>query len=344
LAAIKGVGEVAVESILKARSDGGRFESLAELCERVDTRSVSRKVLEALIRTGACDCFGQTRASLFASIERTLSRAASIVQDRQRGQSSLFGVFEETPAQGQNGANLVEWPQHELLAAEKELLGFYVTGHPLTPYVPLLEKYALSNSITAPQLPNRSLTRIGGLISAVQQGISKKSNKPYAMVTLEDLAGTISMLCINENYDKYRDLLVLNKAVLVVGEINNDEDKPKLFPQEIMALEDAPRKYTKQVHLRLYMAHLTPEKLESARSLIERFPGKCPVFLCLMRASGERIFIETHEKYFATASAQLQQAADELFGEETYYAKVDPTLPERQPRRWERRSENGNGE
>jgi len=345
LAAIKGVGEVAVESILKARSEGGKFESLGEMCERVDTRTVNRKVLEALIKTGACDSFGQTRSTLFASIDRTLTRAASVLQDRQRGQSSLFGMLEENaPVQKENGASLPEWPQHEMLAAEKELLGFYVTGHPLTPYAPLLEKYALTNSTTAAQLPNRSLTRIGGLIAAVQQGISKKSNKPYAMVTLEDLEGSISMLCMNENYDNYRELLVPNKAVLVVGEINNGEDKPKIFPQEMMALEDAPRKYTKQVHLRLYTAHFTPERLESVRGLLERFPGKCPVFLCLMRPSGERVFIETHDKYFVTPSTQLQQAADAMFGEETYYPKVDTTLPERQQRRWERRTEAAAGE
>ena len=342
LAAIKGVGEVAVESILKARAEGGRFQSLAEMCERVDTRTVNRKVLEALIKTGACDSFGQTRATLFASIERTMTRAAGVVQDRQRGQSSLFGMLEEkAPAQMENSAALPEWPQHELLAAEKELLGFYVTGHPLTPYAPLLEKYALSNSVTAAQLANRSLTRIGGLISTVQQGISKKSNKPYAMVTLEDLEGSISMLCMNENYDNYRELLVPNKAVLVVGEINTGDDKPKIFPQEMMALEDAPRKYTRQVHLRLYTAHLTPEGLESVRLLVERFPGKCPFFLCLMRSDGERVFIETHEKYFVAPSIQLQKEVDEMFGEDTYYAKIDMTLPERQQRRWERKSENG---
>ena len=337
LAAIKGVGEVAVESILKARSEGGPFESLGQLCERVDTRTVNRKVLEALIRAGACDCFEQTRASLFASIERTLTRAAGVVQDRQRGQSSMFGMLEEkAPPQKETAPVLPEWPQHELLAAEKELLGFYVTGHPLTPYADLLKLYTLSNSVTAAQLGNRALTRIGGLISTIQQGISKKSNKPYAMVGLEDLEGSISMLCMNENYDKYRELLVPKKAVLVVGEINNGEDKPKIFPQEIMPLEDAPRKFTKQVHLRLYAAHFTPEKLEAVRELAGKFPGKCPLFLCIMRPTGEIIFIETHEKYFVLPSIQLQQAADELFGEETYYAKVDTSLPERAPRKWER--------
>src|SRR4029434_11017326 len=190
-------------------------------------------------------------------------------------------------------ANLPEWPQHELLAAEKELLGFYVTGHPLTPYAPLLERYALSNSFTASQLQPRTLTRIGGLISAVQQGVSKKSGKPYAMVTLEDLQGSMSLLVMNENYDKYRELLTTNKAILVIGEVNNDDGKPKIFPQEMMPLEDAPRKFTRQVHLRLQTAQLNPDRLQTVRNLAEAHRGKCPLFLCLMRPAGEIIFIET---------------------------------------------------
>src|SRR6185436_12248119 len=177
LAAIKGVGEVAVQNLLKARSEGGRFTTLMDMCERVDTRTVSRKVLEALIKSGACDCFGETRATLFAQIDRTLSRAASIAADRQRGQGSLFGMLQEKESpRVETMQKLPEWPQHELLAYEKELLGFYVTGHPLTPYAPVLQKYTLANTAMLADLPNRSLTRIGGLIAAVQQGISKKSN------------------------------------------------------------------------------------------------------------------------------------------------------------------------
>jgi DNA polymerase-3 subunit alpha len=342
LAAIKGVGEVAVQAIIKAREHGGRFTSLADLCERVDTRTVTRKTIEALIKCGACDCFGETRAGMFASIDRVLARASEIARDRQQGQSSMFGMLEESaPKKVEKAAQLPEWPQHELLAHEKELLGFYVTGHPMTPSAPLLERYCLHNSVTAKALAPRTLTRLGGMISAVQQGFSKKSGKPYAMVTLEDLEGTVSMLCMNENYDKFRELLVQGKALLVVGEVNNDEDRPKLFPQEIMPLEDAPKKYTKQVHLRLNTAHLTPENLQAARALCETNRGRVPTFLCLRRPGGELIFIETHENYCVTPTQQLQQAVDDLFGEDTYYAKVDTALPERQKRAWERKAENG---
>jgi DNA polymerase-3 subunit alpha len=345
LAAIKGVGEVAVETILKARNDRGKFTSLSDLCERVDGRTVNRKILEALIKSGACDGFGQTRATLCAQIERTLGRAASIAADRQRGQSSLFGALEEkAPPMPESISNLPEWPQHELLAHEKELLGFYVTGHPLTPFAPILEKYALTNTAKLAELPNRSLTRIGGLIAAVQNGVSKKSGKPYSMVTLEDLEGSVQILCMNENYDKYRELLTPNKAILVIGEVNNGDDRPKIFPQEIMPLEDAPRRFTRQVHLRLHTAHLKPEQLDSVHKLVAAHPGKCPLLLCFMRPAGEVIFVDTNERFNVTPSQKLQQEADAQFGEETYYAKVDASPPERSPRRRERKAESGNGE
>jgi DNA polymerase-3 subunit alpha len=344
MAAIKGVGEAAVEAILKARDEHGKFKSLSELCEQVDGRTLTRKPLEALIKTGACDSFGQTRATLFAQIERTLSRAASILSDKQKGQSSLFGALEEkTPPMPETISNLPEWPQHELLAHEKELLGFYVTGHPLTPFAPILEKYTLTNLAKLGELPNRSLTRIGGMISAVTHGFSKKSGKPYSMVTLEDLEGSVQLLVMND-YDKFRPLLEANKAILVIGEVSTGEDKPKIFPQEIFPLEDAPKKYTKQVHLRLHTAHLQPEDLVKVQELAVAHAGKCPLFLCFMRPEGATVFVGTHEKFGVTPSLELEHAANKLFGEETYYAKVDTSLPEKTRRSWEKKNGGGDAE
>ena len=345
LAAVKNVGEATVQSVLKERSENGKFKSLADLCERVETRALNRRVLEALIKCGACDCFGQTRATMFAQIDRALARAAGIQSDKQKGQSSLFGTLEEK-AQAKNGEekSLPEWPQHELLAYEKELLGFYVTGHPLTPFAPILKKYALSTTRQLEGLPNRSMTRIGGLIAAVQNGVSKKSGKPYSMVTLEDLEGTVQILCMNENYDKFRPLLQVNKAVLVIGEVNTGDERPKIFPQEMMALEDAPKKFTKQVHFRLQAAHLQPEQLESVRELTAAHPGKCPLFLCFMQPGGEVVFVETSDRFSVAPSLKLQHDTDARFGEETYYAKVDTTLPERVSRWPSKKEANGNGE
>ncbi|MFO1512524.1 MAG: DNA polymerase III subunit alpha [Verrucomicrobiota bacterium] len=344
LAAIKGVGEAAVQVMLKARDEGGKFTSLADMCERVDGRAVTRKTLEALIKTAPVTDSAKT-------VRRCLRRSNApwlgppVLFPTDKGQSSLFGVLEEKASAVMPEAisSLPEWPQHELLAHEKELLGFYVTGHPLTPFAPILEKYCLATTGKLAELPNRSLTRIGGLIAAAQHGISKKSGKPYSMVTLEDLEGSVQILVMNENYDKFRSLLELNKAIMVIGEVNTGEDKPKIFPQEMFPLEDAPKKFTKQVHLRLHTAHLKPESITAVHELVTVHAGRCPLFLCFMRPTGEVIFVEPNERFFVTPSHQLQQRADELFGEDTYYVKVDTSLPEKQ-QRWGRKTESSNGE
>jgi DNA polymerase-3 subunit alpha len=344
LAAIKGVGEVAVEAILKARGEGGKFTSMADMCERIDGRSLNRKILEGLIKCGACDCLNRNRATLFAQIDRTLTRAASVILDRQRGQSSLFGVFEEKSAAPMEvEISVPDWPDAEKLAAEKELLGFYVSGHPLNPYADLLKRYGLHTTSSLAGLENRSMTRIGGMISAVQSGFSKKSGKPYAMLTLEDLEGTVQILCMNENYDKNRHLFESGKAIMVVAEVNTGEDKPKLFPQEIMPLDDAPRRYTKLVHLRFSEERLVPDQVDTIRELVLANAGRCPLYLCIRRRTGESIYMEPHEKYTVQPSRQFQQLMDDTFGPGTYYAKADLSLPERAQRRWERKSDNGGG-
>jgi DNA polymerase-3 subunit alpha len=210
--------------------------------------------------------------------------------------------------------------------------------------VPLLEKFSLHNTAKLAEAPNRSMTRIGGMISAVTHGVSKKSGKPYSMVTLEDLDGSVQLLVMND-YDKFRPLLEVNKAILVIGEVSTGEDRPKIFPQEIMPLEAAPKKYTKQVYLHLNTAHLQPEDMNRLHELTAAHAGKCPMFLRFMRPEGTQINVEVHERYGVTPSIELEHAVNKLFGEKTYYAKVDASLPEKAKRSWEKKpSANNNDE
>jgi DNA polymerase-3 subunit alpha len=180
------------------------------------------------------------------------------------------------------------------------------------------------------------------MIAAATHGFSKKSGKPYSMVTLEDLEGSVQLLVMND-YDKFRPLLEANNAILVIGEVSTGEDKPKIFPQEIMPLADAPKKYTKQVHLRLNSAHLTPEKLDELSQLLNAHAGKCPLFLCFLQPGGETVFVETNSRFGVTPSLELEHAANKLLGEKTYYAKVDTALPEKARRAWEKKPA-GNGD
>ncbi len=334
LAAIKGVGEVAVEAILAARAAGGPFTSLADFCERVDTRAVNRKVIEALIRSGAFDSFGETRATLWNSLDRTLARASRNAEDRERGQTTLLGLLEDPARRGPDIlTRSEEWPALERLAAERELLGFYVTGHPLDPYKTLLEHYALASSSRLASLPDRTLTRFGGLVTAVQSGVSKKTNRPYALATLEDLEGSVPVLLLNEAYEAGRELLIPGTVLFVLGEVNLGEDRPKLFAQEVLRLEDALRKYTTAVHLHLQTGSLTPELLRQVRGILAGHRGSVPLFLCLIQPGGERVYIQADEEFFVRPGPELETALETLCGPGVYRPVVDRSPPPRAARR-----------
>ena len=344
LAAIKGVGEGAVEAILKARKESGKFKTLSNCASAwIAARWAGKPWKRSSKPVRAIVSARRARRCSRKSTARWRARPA-LLSDRQRGQSSLFGALEENaPPMPETISNLPEWPQHELLAHEKELLGFYVTGHPLTPYAPILEQvcageHGETGRTAQPLAHTHRRPDRGGA-----KWLLQKSGKPYSMVTLEDLEGSVQILCLNENYDSYRELLMPNKAILVMGEVNTGDESPKIFPQEIMPLEDAPKRFTKQVHLRLHTAHLKPEQLNAVTELVAAHPGKCPLLLCFMRPGGEVVFVDTNERFSVTPSLELQQEADARFGEETYYAKVDTNPPERAPRRWERKNGN-NGE
>jgi len=344
--AVKNVGSNAVQTIVEARQSGGRYKTLDDFCERVDLNAVNRRVIESLIKAGAMDALPGTRAQKMAIIDEAMETGQRARKDRESGQAGLFGELmggDDSSAPPRSFPNVPEWDSRESLRGEKETIGYYVTGHPLTPLAPILDKYTLTNLAKLGELPNRSMTRIGGMIAAVTHGFSKKSGKPYSMVTLEDLEGSVQVLCLNENYEKFKDLLVPNKPLLVTGEVSTGEDRPKIFPQEIIPLEDAPRKYTKQVHLRLNAAHLKPEDMERIQKLVTAHPGKCPLFLCFMRPEGATVFVGAHERFAVMPSLELEQAANKLFGEKTYYARVDTSLPEPK-RRYREKKTNGGGD
>ncbi len=346
LAAIKGVGEAAVEALLLARSLGEPFSNLEDLCGRVDTKAINRKALEALIRAGACDSIGPNRATVFHQIEGAMARASANASDKSRGQVSFFDTFEAAPAARQRAEKPLvqeDWPVAQKLADEKELVGFYVSGHPLGPYEKLLSRHTTHTIEALATLANRSMTRIGGLVSAVQKGASKKTGKPYAMVTLEDMTGTVTALAMNESYDRYVDLFVVNQALLVTAEVSTGEERPKLFPQEILPLDAAPKKFTKRIQLRLRSDQLGDTRLADLKALIEAHSGSVLLYLCIRMPGGESVWIEPNDRYHVTPSREFENAILALFGPDSYQVKVDNALPERAQRRWEKRGSGGGG-
>ena len=185
--------------------------------------------------------------------------------------------------------------------------------------------------------------RVAGLVSEVRRGISRKTDKPYCIATVEDLETEFGVLCVNENYDKFNHLIEVNKPLMFIGEVNNTEDVPKIFPQEIFPIDEAPRRFTKQVHLRLKVESLQPASMDGVRELAEAHPGSIPLLLCLRQPSGASVFVEANDNFNVAPSRDFQSAANERFGADTYYAKVDMALPEPK-RRFKRRESNSDDE
>ncbi len=344
MAAIKGVGEGVVEKVLEARKEGEAFTSLSDFCERVDQKALNRKTLESLVKAGAMDCFGETRATLLASLDDSLAHASAVAKDKERGQESLFGMMDEPESEGGIGSaplhRLPELPLVEKLAAEKELMGFYMTGHPFTPWRSTAERFATTDASKLREQEPKSMVRVAGLVSSAMKGVSKKSGKNYAMATLEDEESNFQVLLVNENYEKFHFLMEAGEALMVIGEVNNQEDPPKIFPLEIHRLGEAPAKYTKQVHLHLREDQLDEEQLQTTFNVVSEHNGRTPLYLCLHKDRA-RVYVEVHDLYHVRPSRDLEKAVEETLGADAYFASVDMSLPQPQ-KRFGRRNGNGN--
>ena len=343
LAAIKGVGEIAVQAIIAGR-ESGPFQNLFDFCERVDTRACNRKTIEALAKCGAFDFTGRPRMQVFNEIEQALGRAASVQRDKAQGQVSLFGSLDDeipaTTIQRTKTEKSEEWPQNQLLAFEKELLGFYLSGHPLAQYAKLLERYELHSTEKLRELDDRSPTRLGGIVVDVVQRLSSKTNKPWAAITVEDLHGTVEVLCFNEAFDQARPHFETGKAIYVMGNVDKREEKPKIFGREIIPLDDVMRRYTKQMHLRVHVARTKPEQIEKVRDIVSRHTGRVPLFLCFIMPAGELVFADTNEGFKVMPSDEMVKEIEAVLGKDTVYLKPDTSVPKQENgrERWQKRA------
>jgi DNA polymerase-3 subunit alpha len=239
LSAIKNVGEAAIESILKTRVADGAFKSFSEFLRRVDVSKVNKKTLESLIRAGAMDAFG-SRSSLLAALENMLDQVHKERKAVAAGQVGLFDIGDEKTgsAHAENLPQVAELTSQELLAFEKELLGFYLTAHPLeksrkqlaamTHVTPIIE-------ITEAQIGTR--VQAVGLVIQVKKIITRAGNNEMAFVKLEDLTGTIEAVVFPKTYAKTSPLWVRDGIVIVAGKVDQKEDRLMILVDDVRALE-----------------------------------------------------------------------------------------------------------
>ncbi len=301
LGAVKGVGDSAVEAVLAAREEGGPFKSLFDFCCRIDPRRVNKKVIEALVKSGAFDFEGVPRWRLAAGIDAALSAGSSAHADRQSGQVSLFGALpaaETKPRYPEPGdrvgdVEVAEWPERVRLAAEKEALGFYITGHPLAGYEKEARRYASTNCAQVQQKRQGDKVSVVGVIRDLRERQNKEKGTRFGFFALEDLSGSVEVICwagraaqgnrpAQKGWADWEMLVKSDEPLLVHGEVRlnqRDEEHPsaEIVASDIELLAHVRNQKTSEVVLRLDADRLGADTVAQLRTLLGRHGGSCTV-------------------------------------------------------------------
>jgi len=332
LAAVKNVGGNAIESIMKARAEvGGRFASFWEFCEKVDLRVMNSRVIQSLIKAGALDSLGK-RGQLMAAVDKAMERAQKAQKDAAQGQSGLFGLFDEGPKAVRGGDDLprvADWEEGERLANEKEVLGFFVSGHPLDKYAEKLRN--LTGVITTAEALERKPPekrwgtqadpadelQVAGMILGLRVQKSRRDQKLYAQASLEDATGKIELICFSRDYERLQGQLKMEAAVLVRGVLMGDEDAaPKIAVSSIQSLDEVQVKLPVGVRIRINLDRATEEMFAGLKSAAEAAPGPGKVMLHLEK-KGEYAVILEPEGMSVTADRGWVERVEELVGKGT---------------------------
>ena len=297
LLAVKNVGEQAVQEIISAREEKGKFLSMIDFLERIGSRKVTKKVIESLIKCGAFDCLDKNRAYLINVLEKGINSRYG----KKEGQIALFTA----PLREKSDENykVQEWSQSEILQFEKELLGFYLTGHPLTKYGEALKKCTSGDTVALSKLNGSKTVKIAGVISNIKKRFTKKEGKRMAIFTLEDLKGSVEVLLFPDAFEKEKNNIVNGAEVIVVGkaEANGDSSKIiasslKLISEVINKLQSGPQlsqpaKLKQAMHIYIDESQATEDVLGNLKNILRISRGDSKVYFHILKGSEETVLL-----------------------------------------------------
>ncbi|MFO7937240.1 MAG: DNA polymerase III subunit alpha [Kiritimatiellia bacterium] len=343
LAGIKGVGSGAAEAIVRERDANGEFKSLADFCERVCNAAANKRVLEALIKSGAMDCFGMHRARLFDSIEFALSRASASAKEKASGQMSLFGLLQDAGDAGSaNPSELPDrvapWSEKEMLKKEKEMLGVFISGHPLDRYKGFMKNAQTRSIRELSGCCNDFNVRVAGMAVGVQRRISKSRGEPWAIIQFDNGEVSTEVLVFPKTYAKYAEVCQDDAPLLICGRVDKrdsmgngngyaeetNEDTPsipKIVAQEIYPLHDALRVFGTRIigAIRTNDAKFK-HKLVGLRDLALKYPGRMPLRVCLVYPDGRKVLLDADETLRIDPSIDFINALSDMLGPKLFKA------------------------
>jgi DNA polymerase-3 subunit alpha len=318
LSAVKNVGGNAIGTIVEARKEG-HFKGIFDFCEKVDMRLLNKRVMESLIKSGAMDSLGR-RAQLMDALDKAMEQAQKTARDRDAGQHGLFGIFEESgPAESaaERLPNVPDWDESVRLANEKEILGFWISGHPLEKYREKIEDlHALKTSdvlaMKSSTAKNEDIT-VGGLISGVRIAKTRKGDLMAGLV-IEDLHGRVEAAVFPEAYKRLQEKVKLEIPVLVKAAVRVEEDAaPKLFINDITPLDEAKVKLPRSLRIAIQLREALPETVDALHGIFTRCKGDAKVLFDLVRP-GEYVVVMEAEGYNVCADRSFIKSVEQLCG------------------------------
>jgi DNA polymerase-3 subunit alpha len=320
LSAIKGCGGSAAEAIAAARKSDGPFLDLFDFCERVETSACNRSTIETLIKAGAFDSFGAKRAQLMAIVDRAIQSGASALADRRAGQKSLFDGFgdDEEEEVKVELPDIPEWEEKEKLAMEKEVLGFYLTSHPLAEHERKLRSFCSHATDEIADLPDRAEVILGGMLSAIKLAHVKRvrpgaTNTKYANFDLEDTAGVIRCILWPEDFAKMGHLVVPDAILVARGALDRrGGDEANLIVNELIPLDQLDSKYTVGVRIRIDEAQHGTGALQKVREIVRFYPGDRELHISLTLEDGRKVLIKSNSTRVAVDDEMRNRIIDLL--------------------------------
>jgi DNA polymerase-3 subunit alpha len=310
LAAVKNVGDAAVEAILMEREERGRFKSPFDFCKRVDLRKVNRRVIESLVKCGAFDFSHVHRSQMLTALEEFLERAQSLQRKKEEIQMSMWMSSEGE--EEESYPEIDEFPEDQLVAFEKETIGFYISRHPLSRYQEEIKKHTAEDTSTLSRLQQGEEVKVCGLVSGLKEIVTKKGDR-MAFLNLEDMKGFVEVILFPEVFKAALPCLRGGDPILVRGVLDLSEDHVKIKGSEIRALPEVSLPSTKTLHLKIPTSSLTPTQLVDLKRILIAHKGSYKVLLHLTNGKQGETIIALSDEYTVDPNPDFQSQVKGLF-------------------------------
>lgn len=331
MSAIKGCGSSAAEAIVKERDENGRFKDIFDFCERVESSKCNRSSIETLIKAGAFDCFGAKRAQLAATIDRAMQSGAAVLADKKSGQKSLFGGDDDVQDSEEDEAvtlpEMDEWEERALLTAEKEVLGFYLTSHPLAQFESQLARYCSHKTSGLAGTKDRDRVSMGGMISAVKHSHVKNprdQNSPtkYVMFDLEDVDGAIRCILWPQDFAEHGHAVKADEVVVLQGRLDyRGGDEANMIVDKVIPIDQLDQNLTHGMKIMIDQQMHGEDGLKTAYEILRGYPGNRELKIEIILEDGMRVEMNSNKKI--EINDQLTGRLTELLGHSSVEMLID---------------------